>query len=110
MKNYIQAGDHITLTADADTTSGDGKMIGVIFGVAQETVLSGEPLVLVRKGVFELPKLEAQAWTQGQRIYWDDGNSRCTTSASGNAIIGAAAEVAANPSTTGIVLLDGAIR
>lgn len=110
MKNYITPGDNITVTAAADITSGQLVVVGSLIGVAQATVLSGELVVLVREGVFELPKVSAQAWTQGVKVYWDSGASNVTTTSSGNTLIGVAAAVAANPSSTGLVLLDGAIR
>ena len=34
MKNYIQPGNTITLTAPYDVNSGDGLLVGAIFGVA----------------------------------------------------------------------------
>ena len=110
MKNWIQPGEHITLEAAAAVTGGEGVLVGAIFGVAQGDADLGQPVVLVRRGVFELPKTSAQAWTAGAKVYWDATNKVVTTTASGNTLIGAAVEVAANPSPTGIVLLDGTIR
>lgn len=110
MKNYVNAGDNLTVTAAAAVTGGDGVLIGSIFGVAQGDAAIGEEVVIVRKGVFDLPKLEAQAWTAGAKVYWDGANDRCTTVATSNTLIGAAAVAAANPSTVGRVLLDGAVR
>jgi predicted RecA/RadA family phage recombinase len=56
-------------------------------------------------GVIEYAKVSAQAWTAGQKIYWDNGNSQFTTASSGNTLAGIAMEPAANPSSTGIVFL-----
>lgn len=110
MKNYIQPGDNPTITATANMTSGTFYLIGALTGVAQATVLSGEEVVLVRKGVFELPKATGQAWTQGAKLYWSAGNSNFTTTATGNTLVGVAAAAAASGDTVGLVLLDGAIR
>jgi predicted RecA/RadA family phage recombinase len=62
--------------------------------------------VFVLIGLIEYAKLSAQAWTAGQKVYWDDGNSRFTTVSSGNTLAGVAAEAAANPTSTGILLLN----
>ncbi|WP_379028883.1 DUF2190 family protein [Paracoccus simplex] len=110
MKNWVQPGEHITVPAPAEVSGGEGVLVGAIFGVAQGDADVGEPVVLVRRGVFELPKTSAQAWTAGAKVYWDAAGKLVTTTASGNTLIGAAVEVAANPSASGIVLLDGAIR
>lgn len=110
MKNYIAPGEHITVAAPYALSSGDGALVGTVFGVADADAASGADVVLVRRGVFDLAKTSAQAWTLGAKLYWDDTNKVATTTASGNTLIGAALAVAANPSATGTVLLDGTIR
>ena len=110
MKNYIMPGEHITLPAPHAVASGAGALTGSIFGVAQGAALAGEEVVFVRRGVFELAKVAAQAWTVGVPLYWDDAAKLVTSVDTDNTLIGAAVAVAADPSDTGLVLLDGAIR
>lgn len=105
--NYLSAGHNVSVTAPAVKSSGDGVLVGSIFGVAQTDAANGADLEIATMGVYTLPKLSAQAWTLGQLVYWDDTNSRCTTVASGNKLIGAATAVAANPSDDGSVRLNG---
>lgn len=109
MNNFIQSGNTLTLTAPYDVASGAGFKVGAIFAVAVRTTASGQPVEGQRKGVFELPKTSAQAWEVGQKIYWNDTNKVCTTVATDNLLIGAAAAAAANPSAVGTVLLTGAV-
>lgn len=109
MKNYVQAGDTLTLVAAYAVLSGAGHLAGSIFGVAAGTYAQGAPGEFKRTGVFELPKVAAQAWTQGVKVYWDDTAKLVTTVSGGNTPIGAAALAAANPSSIGTVLLDGSI-
>lgn len=108
MKNYIQPGDTVTLIAPAVVASGAGVLVGSIFGVAAGAAASGAAVEVVTTGVFDLAKVEAQAWTQGARIYWDDTAKVATTTASTNKLIGVAVEAAANPTATGRVRLSGA--
>ncbi|MCB5199025.1 DUF2190 family protein [Loktanella sp. TSTF-M6] len=110
MKNFIQQGENVTVTAAADVVSGQFLAVGALTGVAQGDAATGEEVVLVRRGVFALPKASAQAWTVGAKVYWDATNSVMTTTASGNTLVGVAFTVAANPSDLGDVLLDGAAR
>ncbi|MER5173918.1 DUF2190 family protein [Thioclava kandeliae] len=110
MKTYVQAGENITLTAETAVTSGQLVKIGAITGVAQGKAAAGEPVTLVRRGVFELPKTSAQAWTVGAKIYLAAAGDVVTTVASGNSLVGVALEAADDPSEIGIVLLDGGIR
>lgn len=105
MKNYLQPGDAIDCIAPAGgVVSGRPVIIGSLVGVSSVTADEGKPFALQRVGVYRLPKVSAQAWTQGAKIYWTSGN-QATTTASGNTLIGIAAAEAANPSDFGDVLL-----
>jgi predicted RecA/RadA family phage recombinase len=108
VKNFIQAGDTLTLTAPSGgVVSGGGYIIGDLFVVSTVTAAQGLPFAGKTTGVFEFAKLSAQAWTEGAKVYWDATNSRFTTVATGNRLVGTAAEAAANPSSVGRVRLDG---
>jgi len=110
MKNFIQPGESVELLAPYDVSSGGGVLSGALFGVASIDAKTGETLNIARRGVFSLAKTSAQAWTVGQKVYWDDANKVATTTASGNTLLGVAHAAAANPSSVGEVLLDGAAR
>jgi len=110
MKNYIYSGEVVTVPASADVTSGLGHLVGSLFGVAQGDALSGASVSLVTRGVFSHAKTSAQAWTVGAKIYWDNTAKVFTTTATANTLVGVAHAAAANPSTTGEVFLDGAVR
>lgn len=108
MTNKIYSGDILTLTAPYAVTSGGGALVGSIFGVATTTVASGAQAEFVTEGAFTLSKTSAQAWTVGQLIYWDDTNKVATSTSTSNKLIGVAMTIAANPSGTGDVRLNGA--
>jgi predicted RecA/RadA family phage recombinase len=109
MKNFIQPGNTITLTAPAAVTSGAGVLVGAIFGIAAHDVASGEPVEIVTTGVIDLNKIGSQAWAVGDRIYWDNANKRTTKVATDNTLIGTALGVVGNGAdeTTGRVRLNG---
>lgn len=108
MKNYIQPGKVIQVTAPRDVASGELVVVGVLAGVAQHAATSGQPVEIATEGVFALAKTSAQAWTQGAAIYAIPATGICTTAATaGNLLLGAAVEAAANPSATGKVRLNG---
>lgn len=104
-KNYVQEGDTLTLAAPANVLSGAGVQVGNLFGVAQYDALSGVDVELDLEGVYDLSKVSAQAWTQGQALYWDDSAKLVTTVSGANLPIGHAALIAANPSAIGRVLI-----
>jgi len=92
MKNFVQEGDVITLAAPYTVVSGDGLLVGSIFGVATASAASGDAVETAVTGVFDLAKTASQAWTVGARIYWDDATKLCTTvaAAGANKLIGVA--------------------
>lgn len=108
MKNYIQKGDILTLIAPYARSSGQGALIGSIFGIATNDVASGASGEFIVEGVVELAKNSAEGWTQGELVYWDDTNKVCTATSTSNKLIGVAVAAAANPSATGIVRLNEA--
>lgn len=109
MKNYVNDGDTVTVAAPYDVASGAGALVGTLFGVAQGAALSGASVVLVTRGVFDLVKAGSQAWTVGAAIYWDNSGKVCTTTSSGNTLIGKAVVAVANGAgdTIGRVRLNG---
>ena len=102
------SGEKVEVAAPYDVLSGGGALVGSLFGIAQADALSGKTAVLLTRGVVDMAKTNAQAWTVGVRIYWDDSAKVATTTASTNKLIGVALEAAANPSAVGRVLLSGA--
>ncbi|HUD30422.1 MAG TPA: DUF2190 family protein [Novosphingobium sp.] len=109
MKNYVQPGDNLTLPAPYDRKSGQGALIGAIFGIASNDVEAGDDGVFVVKGVFDHAKTASQAWTLGAKIYWDNTARVLTNVASGNTLVGAAVAAVAGGAndTTGRVRLNG---
>jgi predicted RecA/RadA family phage recombinase len=90
MRNYIQPGHSLTLVAPYEVASGDGLLVGSIFGVASGDALSGAEVEVQLTGVVELAKSASQAWTAGAKVYWDNTAKRVTNVASGNTLIGVA--------------------
>ena len=79
MRNYVQRGDTLTVPAPREVTSGEGVVVGSIFGVANGDAAEGEPVDLDTVGVFNLPKLAADAYEVGEPVFWDDAAGLVTT-------------------------------
>jgi predicted RecA/RadA family phage recombinase len=107
MKNWIQEGEVLPLTAPEVLASGQGFLVGAMFAVAQHSAASGATVEGQLTGVVTLPKVSAQAWTLGAAVFWDNTAKNVTTTASGNTRIGVAALPAVNPSASGVVRLNG---
>lgn len=106
MKNFVQDGDVLTLTAPYAVASGGGALVGTLFGVATSTVANAAQGEFATTGVFDLPKASG-AITQGAKVYWDNTNKVVTTTASGNSLIGAAIAAAVSGDATARVRLNG---
>lgn len=108
MKNFVQPGNTISVTAPpGGVTSGDGVLIGNIFGVAGADAPAGTSVGLVTVGVFDLLKLNTDTIGQGQRVYWDAEEQHITEVATGNYPVGVATEAAGNGTFVVRVRLDG---
>lgn len=107
MKNFIKDGVNITLTAPYARTSGQGMLVGAMFGVCTGDVANGAVVEAVTWGVFDLTKAAGQAWTQGQALYWDDAAKNVTNVAAGNTKIGVAVQTQLATDVIGRVRLNG---
>lgn len=108
MKNFVQKGSNIQLTAPVGGVVGgqaykQGSLIGVVVASAAE----GEQFTLQLEGAFsDLPKETGTAWAIGDPLYWDAGNSRFTKTASANTFAGYAHTAALSAAADGVVLLS----
>lgn len=101
MKNFLQDGNTITVTAPADVLSGAGVKVGAfLFGFAVFDALSGASLEIVRRGVFEKVPKDTSTIAIGDTLYWDNTAKKVTTTAGGNLKVGVAVTAAATGITT----------
>jgi predicted RecA/RadA family phage recombinase len=109
MRGYIQPGKTITLPAPYAVASGDGLLVGAIFGIATGSAALSAEVEALTEGVVELRKAPSQAWALGIRVYWDNAARLATTVVASNTLIGAAIEPVAGGvnDTIGRVRLNG---
>ena len=109
MRNFIQPGDSLPLSAPYNVASGGGFLLGSLFCVAKNAAVAGGAVEGMTEGVFDLPKPTGQAWTQGVKLYWDNTVQNITTTATGNTLVGAAAQAQAAADVIGRVVLTGQV-
>ena len=90
MKSFVQPGTTITLIAPYAVASGDGLLVGSIFGVAAGTAALGEAVEAALTGVYDLKKVASQAWAAGDKVYWDNTAKEATKTTTSNTLIGVA--------------------
>ncbi|MCC6517924.1 MAG: DUF2190 family protein [Tabrizicola sp.] len=107
MRNFVQPGETLTIPAPAAVVSGGVVIAGKIVGVAAGAADSGKPVDVVTEGVFDLPKVGANAFTLGADVYWDATDKLATTTSSGNTRLGVAVAAAGSGAATVRVRLTG---
>lgn len=109
MRNYVQPGKTLTLTAPYALTSGQGAQVGMIFGVAKTDLAIGASGEFLTEEVVDLTKAAGIAITAGAAVYWDNAARNVTTTVGTNKLIGAVTQAAASGDATARVKLTGQI-
>lgn len=91
---YRQPGQVWTHTPGSAVANNAIVLMGATVGVALAAIAANTPGPVAVKGVFSLPKLSTDNVAQGALLYWDNANTRLTTTASGNTLAGRAAAAA----------------
>lgn len=105
--NFVGPGDVLEVFTAGALSSDDGYMLNDLFGVALHDAGAGETVSLAVTGRWTLPKEAPLVINQGDRLFWEPGNSRVDKTATGQRCIGIAAKGAASADTTVEVLLRG---
>jgi predicted RecA/RadA family phage recombinase len=113
MKNYVQPGKTLTLTAPYARNSGQAALIGTIVAIAAGDVANAARGEWDVQGVFDVDKATGTAWTEGATIYWDNAAKLFTTVSTSNTKAGvavandAAGTMAQSVDTVGRMRLNG---
>ena len=102
---YIQAGNFIDYTPGSAVAAGDPVILTDRVLVAPRAIAANTTGSLATSGVFKLQKTTSQAWTLGQKLYWDGATSKATSVAGSLKVLGYAAAAAGSADTEGLVLL-----
>lgn len=111
MKNYIQEGEYMTLTAPYARSSGEGALVGALFGVAVADVANGEEGSFCTEGIFTLAKNTGSntGGAQGAKAYWDASTKKVTAVATNNTLVGCFANTCADGDATANVRTNGTV-
>jgi predicted RecA/RadA family phage recombinase len=107
MKNFVQPGLSVPMPMPYDRASGQGVLVGALFGVVAVDALIGVTAEVAVNGVFDITKEAPLVIAVGARVFWDNTNKRVTTTATGNVAVGHAVVAAASADTTCRVRLSG---
>ena len=106
MRNYVQPGNSLAIAVPyaGGILSGQGVLVGALFGVAAVDGAQNAIIEAATQGVFDITKEPALAITAGARVFWDNTNRRITTT--GNFQVGIASLAALAADTTVRVWLN----
>lgn len=102
MKNYIQEGEVITVTAGVYITGGSMVKVGDMIGIAVTDIANGAKGEVNLEGVYEVGK-EADDIAIGVKLYYKAATGTVTTTATSNTFAGYAFAAAGTSAT--VVLL-----
>lgn len=107
MKNFVSNGNSLQLIAPVGGVVGGAPYkIGLVVGVVVASAAEGEQFTLQIKGVYNLPKVAAEAWALGVALYLNVAGTAITTTAAGGTAVGYAASAQLAADVFGDVLLD----
>ena len=92
MKNYVQPGKTLTVTAPYAVSSGGGVEItgtGYLFGIAVNNQNEGDNMEMMVEGVFDLAK-DNSTFNEGDYVYWNNTTFQATSTVGTNKKIGVA--------------------
>lgn len=99
MKNFIQLGNVVDLTAPAGgLASGQAHLFGALFGVSTKSANEGEKVAVSLEGGFALPKATALSMNEGDPAYWNE--TEITADSENDTLVGHVVEDAASAAAT----------
>lgn len=110
MKNFVHTAEMLTVVAPYALLSGQGVLVGSLFGIAAYDAPIGGSVEIKPRGVFDVDADSTKTGAPGVKVYWDDTARRLTTTASGNTLVGALVKTKSNGELTMRAVLDGVIR
>ncbi|MCA9132938.1 MAG: DUF2190 family protein [Planctomycetales bacterium] len=100
LTTFRQTGDLIDYTPSGAASAGDIVVQSELVGQVVADLAAGQKGALRIEGVITAPKLSSDEVDIGDVLYWDAGNSRCTTTASTHKIMGKAVSAAGSGATS----------
>lgn len=92
MNKHIDSGDSFDyLVPSGGVVAGEIVDLKTCVGIVHAAAAEGDLIRLSITGTIEADKLGSDDVTQGDKLYWDDGNSRFTLTASTHTFAGIAA-------------------
>ena len=79
MKNFVRDGKHIPVIAPKDVKSGEGLMLGELFGVCVHSAEKGQRVTLSTEGVYRLDKDLSVAINTGEGAYYNSETGKVTS-------------------------------
>ena len=104
---FVQPGEVIDHVASGAKTSGQPVLIGTKLGVCVADIANGATGPVAVSGVYTITKLTTDVVAQGAALYWDNGNSRLTTTVGSNVYAGYAFAAAGNGVSSVNIKLNG---
>lgn len=71
MKNFVQPGNNLTVAAPYNVESGEGVLVGQLFGIAASDAQNDADVDIATVGVFDIAKPPTHQFAVGAPVYFD---------------------------------------
>jgi predicted RecA/RadA family phage recombinase len=90
MKNFVQNGDYVEVALPYARLSGEGVLVGSLFGVCVVDGANGASINIHTEGVYDLTAATGASTdaTVGAAAYWDNTAKKVTPVSTSNTLIG----------------------
>lgn len=90
MKNFVQEGKYVEVALPYARLSGEGVLVGSLFGVCVVDGASGDSINIHTEGVYDLTAATGASTdaTVGADAYWDNTAKKVTPVSTSNTLIG----------------------
>lgn len=108
MKNFVQPGNNLTVAAPYAVNSGEGVLVGQLFGIAASDADNGADVDIATVGVFDIAKPSTHQFAVGAPVYFDTatktarshGDADSNSVGASEACIGVAVATASSSAST----------
>lgn len=89
MRNYIQPGANIDVSAPYEVDSGEGVIVGHLFGIANADAENGAAVVITTEGVFDIAKNANDTFAVGDDVLFSGTDKKAHSNADADSNSGA---------------------
>jgi predicted RecA/RadA family phage recombinase len=102
MKNWVAPGKTVTIAAPYNVDSGEGVLVGALFGIAAGDADAAETVDVTVEGIFDIAKNAASVFTVGQQVKFNSVDKKAHSNADEDSNSGGAVTIGVAVAAAGV--------